>query len=82
MTNMTNCLTTLLSQPSKFQFVLVACAGLVGLLQGVLSTNAKDEERYESSLQFWLLSRQRQLFSSLGALLIVFALYKLLTMES
>jgi hypothetical protein len=52
--------------------------GLVGILQGLLSTNAINEETYESSLQFWLASRQRQFYCAVGALLIVFALYRFL----
>ena len=55
-----------------------AMLNLVGVLQGLLSTNAKDEENYGSSLQFWLASRQRQCYCSVGSLLVVFALYKFL----
>ena len=76
---MLNCLTVLLNQPStRLQYVVAACMGLVGILQGLLSTNAKNEETYESSLQFWLASRQRQFYCAVGALLIVFALYRFL----
>jgi hypothetical protein len=75
---MPNVLTELLKQPStKLQYLVVACMGLVGILQGVLSTNAKDEESYASSFGFWLASRQRQFYCVVGSLLIVFALYRI-----
>ena len=38
----------LLNQPStRLRYVVVACVGLVGILQGLLSTNPKNKEAYE-----------------------------------
>jgi hypothetical protein len=77
-TNMPNVLTELLKQPStKLQYMVAACMGFVAILQGVLSTNAKDEESYASSVGFWLASRQRQFYCVVGSLLLVFALYRI-----
>ena len=52
---MPNGLTVLLKQPSTtLQYLVVVCMGLVGILQGVLSTNVKDKETYAINFEFWL----------------------------